>query len=105
MFFSQDYLNLELLGVFKITREKHSVHTSRERIYDSISVRTEGRGFFKCEREAYCVERGKVIYIPHTVTYSQQTDGETVYAVHFINYNFRQKVYFITKINCVIKKE
>jgi len=91
MFFSENDLTLEILGVFKINRGKYNLHASRERNYDSISIRTDGVGCLKCDREEYCVKKGSVLYIPHNTTYSQHTDGETVYAVHFLNYNFNAK--------------
>lgn len=85
MFFSCDELKIELSGVFKIKRESDTVKTSDDREYDSISIRTKGSGTFICKDRSFSVSRGDVLYIPNTCDYTQKTDGETVYAIHFIN--------------------
>lgn len=91
MFFSENDLSLELLGVFRIRRGRRALDSKNDRSYDSLSVRTDGVGVFKTERGEVKVQRGDVLYMPRNVHYSQTTSGETVYAVHFINYSFNPK--------------
>lgn len=91
VFFSENDLSLELLGVFRIRRGRRALDSKNDRAYDSLSVRTDGVGVFKTERGEIEVRRGDVLYMPRNVHYSQTTSGETVYAVHFINYSFNPK--------------
>lgn len=91
MFFSENELNLELLGVFKISRSQSSSNARYPRNYDSISIRLSGGGQFKTESKSVSVKRGDIIYLPHTLQYSQSTNGETIIAIHFINYSYHRK--------------
>ena len=91
MFFSEDGLCLELLGVFKIHRERSGLESKNQRGYDSISLRTEGAGHFKTEDARFTVGKGDFLYLPKSAKYTHKTNGETVYAIHFINYSFSAK--------------
>lgn len=94
MFFLENELLLELLGVFRLSREAGS-HRSTLRNHDSISIRTSGGGSFKFDTgEEIYTEKGDIMYIPKNADYFQKTDGETIIVVHFINYSFN-------KNNCV----
>ena len=84
MFFSCDDMDLELLGVFKIKREAAAPKASIKRNYDSISIRTSGSGVFRAGVNQFTVRRGDVLYLPYAYNYTHQTEGETVYALHFI---------------------
>lgn len=84
MFFGCDDVQPKLLGVFKIRREATAHYASVQRSYDSISIRTKGSGVFYTEDTHFTVRRADVLYLPHTCDYTQTTDGETVYAIHFI---------------------
>lgn len=89
MFFSENELYLELLGIFKISRRQYSGNACPYRNYDSISIRLSGSGQFKTDSRTLSVKRGDIIYLPHTLQYSQSTNGETIIAIHFINYSHR----------------
>ncbi len=91
MFFSESELSLELLGVFKINRKECSIKSISERHYDSISIRLEGSAQFKTEKEIITVKKGDVLYLPQTSSYRHKTLGETVLAIHFINYSYESK--------------
>lgn len=91
MFFSENELSLELLGVFKIKRSETAIKSFDKRHYDSLSVRLEGRGQFKTEKETVTVKEGDVLYLPKNASYEQKTSGETVIAIHFINYSYDNK--------------
>lgn len=91
MFFSENELLLEMLGVFKISRTAAKNESNDSRIYDSLSIRTSGRGHFKTAEASYTAKKGDLLYIPKTECYSQTTTGETIYAIHFINYSFNKK--------------
>lgn len=88
MFFTEDSLNLELLGVFKISRESFTNESREDRIYDSISIRLNGSGRFKTNSEEFTAKRGSLIYLPKTCHYHQTSQKETIIAIHFINYSF-----------------
>lgn len=89
MFFENGELSLELLGVFKVQRGKTELKSFNARIHDIISVRLDGEGYFKTEKRVLCVGRSDALYLPHSAHYTQKTEGETVLAVHFINYTFQ----------------
>lgn len=91
MFFAENELSLELLGVFKISRKTERVQKSHPRNYDSISLRLSGSGKFKTEAKAFTVRKGDVLYLPKNADYTQRTEGEKLIAIHFINYGFNRK--------------
>ena len=88
MFFSQTELSLELLGIFKIKREKSEQKSTKARSYDSLSIRLKGSALFKTESNKIKAEPGGVLYIPKNEIYAQRTEGETILVIHFINYSF-----------------
>lgn len=89
MFFSEDSVSLELLGVFKIKRRKYVNIRSHSRSYDTISLRISGQGDFKTEKGDFSVGRGDLLYMPRNADYQQKSENETIIAVHFINYSFK----------------
>ena len=91
MFFSENELSLELLGVFRISRKTKITQKSHPRNYDSLSLRLSGSGKFKTENKAFKVQKGDVLYLPKNADYTQNTDGEKLIAIHFINYSFNRK--------------
>ena len=92
MFFAENDITVELLGVFKLTRKDYFLKSASNRNYDSLSIRTEGTGHFTTETESLTVSKGDLLYIPKTASYSQRTAGETLIAIHFINYSFRKEI-------------
>lgn len=91
MFFQQDDLAADLLGVFKIQRGVFSHRSHDGRSYDTLSLRLSGSSEFKSGSNALTVSRGDVLYIPKNVQYQQYTAEETVIAIHFINNSFEQE--------------
>lgn len=90
MFFAENEQLAELLGVFKITR-KESKMLSLPRNYDTISIRINGSAVFKTPKNnTVFPQKNDILYIPQNAEYTQQTSGETVIAVHFINYSFNE---------------
>lgn len=81
---------MELLGVFKVQRGKTELKSFNARTHDIISVRLNGAGYFKTEKNSFCVGRSDALYLPYTAHYTQRTEGETVLAVYFINYTFQR---------------
>ncbi len=90
MFFAETQLSLELLGIFKIQRGKSTLN-SCDRSYDSISIRLSGNAKFECGSTVLEVGEGDMLYLPKNRSYRQQTEGETLLAIHFINYSFSSK--------------
>lgn len=91
MFFSENELSLELLGVFKLTRGKYSIHSNNQRNYDSISLRIDGSNHFETKDNSFTVKCRDLLYLPKNAQYTSATDGETIFAIHFINYSFHAK--------------
>ena len=98
MFFSENDIALDLLGVFKLERQEISSKPSLERNYDSISVRINGRGFFETDNRKLSVKKGDLLYIPKNAQYNQSNSRETVIAIHFINYTYNSKNSKIEKL-------
>ena len=87
MLLSDRGISLELLGVFKISRNKYVNIRSHTRIYDTISIRLSGSCDFKIQKDNFSVSRGKLLYLPKNVEYQQSTENETLVAIHFNNYS------------------
>lgn len=91
MFFVENEHAIELLGVFKLNREEFNHKSFNGRAYDSLSIRIKGSAKFETKKKTVDIKKGDVLYIPQKAEYRQITKGETVIAVHFINYcNFQQ---------------
>lgn len=86
MFFSEQDITAELLGVFKLKRGSFRHNSVQERYYDTLSIRIQGEATFKSGAQTMTVRRGDLLYIPRRSRYTQQSEGETVIAFHFINY-------------------
>lgn len=84
MFFYEEYINLELVGVFKLKREAGTHNSIAERYYESLSMRLSGEGLFLSNKKEYSVTPRDILYIPQNIRYSQSTTGETIIAIHFI---------------------
>lgn len=91
MFFSESELSLDLIGAFKIRRENHSLKTPKSRQYDSLSIRLCGKGKFTIRGSEIRVGHGDVLYMPKNEIYEHETGGETIIALHFINYSFHKE--------------
>lgn len=86
MFCGNDDHLLTLLGVFLLKRGK-SKHESFPRSYDTLGIRTAGSTTFRVDKNTTYLHKGDVIYLPKNLHYSQETTGETVIAIHFINHD------------------
>jgi AraC-like DNA-binding protein len=86
MLSSESTASVELLGVFKISREKCTGVRSYARSYDTLSIRLSGSGSFKTQKGNFSVSRGDLLYIPKNLEYQQSSENETIIAIHFINY-------------------
>ena len=87
MFFKENAISIELLGVFKMSRKKYVNIKSHARSYDTLSIRLSGSGQFKTQKDNFSVSRGKLLYLPKNVEYQQMSEDETLIAIHFINYS------------------
>lgn len=86
MFFSENDLTFEIIGVYKISRGKN-VHQSYQREYSSLSIRLMGKSDFVFGDKTYAVSGNDVLYLPYISQYKQTTENETIIAIHFITYN------------------
>ena len=87
MSFLDSEISVEFLGAFKIKRGEFSHKSFNNRAYDSIGMRLKGNGEFISKNSCTKVNEGSIVYIPKNADYTQKTKGETVIAVHFINYS------------------
>lgn len=87
MFFGENELNIELIGVFKIKRENFNHKSFDNREYDSLSIRTNGTAKFITDKKTVSIKKGELLYIPKKADYKQTSQNETVVAIHFINYS------------------
>lgn len=71
-----------LYGVYRIKR-KYMNHTTPKRAFKCLGYRLCGSSLFECKGQKYMVGEHQCILIGDNVTYSQQSDGEEVIAVHF----------------------
>lgn len=76
----------EILEVLKEKREKRCFKTKKRNV-NVISCRTEGRAEFYCNEINIPVKSGDVLYIPEQIEYSQETNGETIIAIHLKIYS------------------
>lgn len=83
---SQDHICTDIIGVFKIDRQKYVNIRSHPRSYDIISVRLSGTGHFSTKKEDFSISEGDVLYIPRNAEYTQRSERESIIAVHFLNY-------------------
>lgn len=106
MFFSESELSIELLGIFKLNRGEVSIK-SMERNYESISLRINGKAVFKTGNDTFSVKKGELLYIPKNVQYTQKTSGESVIAIHFLNYTYNKnnKIEKLMVENCEYVEE
>lgn len=81
MFFTQDSLNLQIIGAFQITRKSTSFHTTG-RNYHVVSQRISGDAQIFHKGDIYSLKEGDLIYLPPNIDYAQSTDGESIIAVH-----------------------
>ena len=86
MFFDTTGHVVALLGVFRLEREACQFESQNDRSYDSISIRKQGCAQFHTAEGNYTVDPNSLLYIPEVAPYSQSTVGETIYAIHFVNY-------------------
>lgn len=86
MFFSENELLLDLLGVFKIERQKSKIESVPVRNYDTISIRLKGESTLFTKDSSYSLKRGDLLYIPQNALYRHVAEDETLVAIHFINY-------------------
>lgn len=87
MFFKENELILELLGIFKITRNQFFHESIDGRTYDCLGFRLDGSCNFRYNKTEYCVTTSDIIYLPHNIHYFQATEGETIISINFINYS------------------
>ena len=100
MFFSDDDLSLELLGVFKINRGTIKRKSFNNRSYDSLSIRLNGSCRFIFQKEKCDIKPNEILYLPMKEKYTQETDGETVIAIHFINSSYNSiSISYLSLIN------
>lgn len=106
MFFSESELTLELLGIYKIHRDNLSRQSTPERSYDSLSARISGQGTLRVEKKTYTLQRGDLLYIPQNTNYYQQTQRETIIAIHFICHgNYQRRSLEVIHVEDVEKIE
>lgn len=87
MFSDREDLLLQLMGIYKINRKADKHIGNSERCYDAITMRLSGKAVFISEGKRLTIQPGELLYTPQNAAYEQETDGEAILAVHFINYH------------------
>lgn len=87
MFFSDEDIHVELLGVFKLKRGSYRHNSAPKRYYDGLSIRVDGNATFRQGERVLQLQPGDLLYCPQKTQYVQQTDGETVIVIHFVRYS------------------
>ncbi len=100
MFNSENGSVFEIIGIYKIERDKVS-RESYERRYSTLSIRLRGTADFVSDNKTYGVSDHDILYVPHAARYSQKTDTETVIAIHFITYNSTDSDMRIYRFNSI----
>lgn len=88
MFFSTDGLALEILDVFLINRKKETRRTTSNRKFSVMSLRLSGKAHMYQNEDTYTLDEFNMLYIPKLCTYSQDTSGERIIAIHMNVYGF-----------------
>ena len=63
MFFGENEISLELLGVFKIKREAFNHKSFTSRSYDSLSIRLSGSGKFETKNKTISAKKGDILFL------------------------------------------
>lgn len=82
MFFEKDGLGLEILDIFLINRKEEALRTTANRPFSVLGYRLAGRAHMYQNEKTYTLSESKLLYVPKNCTYSQDTRGERVIAVH-----------------------
>ncbi len=82
MFFETDGLALEILDIFLINRKKETLRTTSNRKFSVMSFRLDGKAHIYQDEEVYTLDKFNMLYIPKFCTYSQDTLGERIIAIH-----------------------
>lgn len=83
---SKGHICADIIGIFKIDRQKYINSRSHPRSYDIISIRLSGKCHFSSKKEDFSIGSGDVLYIPKSAEYTQISEGESIIAIHFLNY-------------------
>jgi len=83
MFFYKDDMQIKIIGVFSIEREKYT-HTAYARDYLSLSLRTSGEGTMTFNGETHDLKRGDLLYLPPNLKYTQTSSQERIIAIHLL---------------------
>lgn len=84
MFFKSDNISFEILTVQKISRKNIS-STSYPRTYNALGFRIKGEAEFFLNGEIMQIKENDILFMPAMPEYSQKTNGEDIYAVHFVS--------------------
>lgn len=74
--------SIQLIGVYDIRHTKKAWETE-ERSFSVFSYRLSGHSVFRIEGTEISVGAGDLIYIPEGITYSQESEGDHIIAIHF----------------------
>lgn len=87
--FIKESTSVTFLGAYDLSREKGWIDTPKNsHSYCAISIRIKGKTKFYINDEKISVGVGDIVMIPSNIGYSQYTDGEHIYAIHFNSVNF-----------------
>ena len=83
MLFFQESVPVSFLGAFDITRNAGWIYNEYRNSYWTLSIRLTGETEFYIDGNTLRVGKGEILMIPPNLIYSQYTEGEHIYALHF----------------------
>lgn len=83
MFLNSDNISFEILTTLQLCRDGMD-HKSDPRTYTALSMRTKGKAEFVSNNEVFHINQGDILLIPPEPEYLQKSEGEELYAIHFI---------------------
>ncbi len=84
VFFQTDNISFEILTVQKIDRKSINL-SSCPRTYHALAFRIRGGAEFCADGNTIQIQENDILFVPSYPQYSQRTNGEEIYAVHFVS--------------------
>lgn len=82
MLFFHESIPVRFLGAYDLPREAGWIYTQRNSYY-ALSIRVSGETDFYINGQELNVRKGELVMIPPNLVYSQYTEGEHIYVIHF----------------------
>lgn len=88
MFFFNETVSVHFLRALDLNRTSGWIYNSYRNSYWTLSIRTKGETNFFIDGNTINVKSGEVLLIPPNLIYSQYTEGEQLFAIHFDTFKY-----------------